>query len=213
MEQRPFGEVPDAPMKDTWYQLALKRALKYAADNGYERVGITTGARQADRYDLSKQVQSLIYVKNDDGTYLLQGNIATRGGESYEFGDRIKPAELQNYVGKDVAEKIQQGVGISPDNFVKGKPVGMLSGLDLQVGGEGMKKYYDEVYPQFLAKYGKKWNAKVGQTTVQADGAEPVRYIDITPQMRESVGKGQPLFTAVPAGTAAGAAMQDKEQR
>ena len=30
---------------------------------------------------------------------------------------------------------------------------------------------------------------------------EPIRYIDITPKMKESVGKGQPLFTAIPAGT------------
>ena len=42
----------------------------------------------------------------------------------------------------------------------------------------------------------------------------PIWRVNITPQMRESVGKGQPLFTAVPAGTAAGAAtMQDKEQK
>ena len=30
---------------------------------------------------------------------------------------------------------------------------------------------------------------------------EPIRYIDITPKMRESVSKGQPLFAAAPVGT------------
>ncbi len=250
--------VPDAPMKDTWYQLALKRALKYAADNGYERVGITTGARQAERYDLSKQVSAITAKRNDNGTYdlgidLTDGRIMPQRG--------VSESNLENLIGKDMAQKVvAQTDGGKQANF---------SGLDLQVGGEGMKKYYDEVYPQFLAKYGKKWDAKVGQTTVNigtedklapklrergydpetvtlqdilsenngrtpswlteddvlalelgyeltSKGVqkEPIRYIDITPQMRESVGKGQPLFTAVPAGTAAGAAtMQDKEQK
>ena len=63
------GGVPDAPFKDTWHQLALKRALKYAADNGYERVGLTTGAQQAKRYDLSKQVDEIaVPMVNADGS-------------------------------------------------------------------------------------------------------------------------------------------------
>jgi hypothetical protein len=200
------GGVPDAPMKDTWYQLALKRALKYAADNGYERVGITTGARQAERYDLSKQVDYIDYVQEGDKYRMA---VVGKDGQAVNLPkETFSAAELENYVGKDVAQRIINGEGQSGGGRMT------LRGPNLSVGGEGMKKYYDEVYPQFLAKYGKKWDAKVGQTTVQADGAEPVRYIDITPQMRESVGKGQPLFTAVPAGTAAGAAtMQDKEQK
>jgi hypothetical protein len=263
--------VPDAPMKDTWYQLALKRALKYAADNGYERVGITTGARQAERYDLSKQVEEItVPMVIQDGSRSVriepvkgstiklmvdaQGAVTGFGPTSVQFSGK----KLNEVIGKELAEKVMAAA-----------PETKFTGLDLSVGGEGMKKYYDEVYPQFLAKYGKKWDAKVGQTTVNigtedklapklrergydpetvtlqdilsenngrtpswlteddvlalelgyeltSKGVqkEPIRYIDITPQMRESVGKGQPLFTAVPAGTAAGAAtMQDKEQK
>ena len=87
-----------------------------------------------------------------------------------------------------------------------------LRGLDLQVGGEGMKKYYDEIYPKFLDKYGKKWNARVGETQITTDYArdasgipaqrpskESIRYIDITPEMKGAVSKGQPLFAATPA--------------
>jgi hypothetical protein len=115
--------VPDAPFKDTWYQLALKRALKYAADNGYERVGLTTGKQQAMRYP-------------------DEGNV------------------------------------------------------------KGMEKYYDEVYPNFLDKYGKKFGSQVGQTRIKTGrgvaGGEPVHYLDITPEMKESTSKGQPLFAATP---------------
>lgn len=195
--------VPDAPMKDTWYQLALKRVLKYAADNGYERVGLTTGSRQAERYDLSKQINAL--------TYNLEKKKLVAFDSSWDRvleRDDVSPEQVADFVGKDVAKKLME----SPKEDVTGNH--LLKGQDLSVGGEGMKKYYDEIYPQFLAKYGKKWDAKVGETTVKADGAEPVRYIDITPQMRESVSKGQPLFTATGLGTGTGAAtMQDKEKK
>ena len=35
--------VPDAPFKDTWHELALKRMLHYAAAGGYERVTLNSG--------------------------------------------------------------------------------------------------------------------------------------------------------------------------
>ena len=68
-----------------------------------------------------------------------------------------------------------------------------LRGLDLKVGGEGMKGFYDQILPKSLEKLGKKFDAKVGKT--QMDGVE-VWQMDITPKMRESVTtKGQPLFS------------------
>ena len=192
--------VPDAPFKDTWYQLALKRALRYAADNGYDRVGLTTGKQQAERYDLSKQVDELNYKRNDDGTYQLSAQANGRGNM---LGESIPEKNLSDYVGKEVAEKIAKNEGFDrnfggngsvsqPKDIWKG-----LSGIDLKIGGEGMKKYYDDIYPKFLDKYGKKWGASVGETRIKTGrgvpGGEPVRYIDITPEMRKSVQKGQPL--------------------
>lgn len=198
--------VPDAPFKDTWYQLALKRALKYAADNGYERVGLTTGRQQAERFDLSKQVDELLYKKNEDGTYRLS---AQAGGRGNMMGEAIPENKLSDYVGKEVASKIVDSAGKEVNLGGSGsisQPKDMwksLSDVDLQVGGEGMKKYYDEIYPKFLDKYGKKWNAKVGETRIKTGqgipGGAPVRYIDITPEMKGAVSKGQPLFAAAPA--------------
>ena len=198
------GKVPDAPFKDNWYQLALKRAIKYAADNGYDRIGLTTGARQAERYDLSKQVDYIDYRKSSDGTFEL--GIADKHGDAVDLPKaRYTAEELPSLVGKEIADKIVKGEGQSGGGRMT------LRGIDLKVGGEGMKKYYDEIYPQFLAKYGKKWGAKVGETTINLQKdlegfmprkdmqIEPVRYIDITPEMKESVKKGQPLFAAVPA--------------
>jgi hypothetical protein len=211
--------VPDAPMKDTWYQLALKRALKYAADNGYERVGITTGARQAERYNLSSQVNQIVVTPRMDAATgektrsvavdlksagILQLGVNKNGIVDNARGGFDNPAQfkgkpLADIIGKEMAQKIMDAERAT------------FEGAGLNVGGEGMKKYYDEVYPKFLEKYGKKWGAKVGETTVQADGAEPIRYVDITPEMRQSVSKGQPLFTAAPIGAGTAATMQNEE--
>jgi hypothetical protein len=197
-EKKTSGDVPDAPFKDTWYQLALKRALKYAADNGYERVGLTTGKQQADRFDLSKQISKIYYSPPDSKQANKFGTVFkafdSRGHEI--INKAVTPEELPGIVGKEVAEKLLDA---------KGNEMGVkaLDGIDLQVGGEGMKKYYDEIYPKFLDKYGKKWNAKVGETRIKTGqgipGGAPVRYIDITPEMKGAVSKGQPLFAAAPA--------------
>jgi len=192
------SDVPDAPFKDTWYQLALKRALRYAADNGYDRVGITTGKQQAERYDLSKQVDELLYKKNDDGTYQVSAQVQGRGNL---LGKEISENKLSDFVGKEVANKIIENSGRDVNLGANNQPKDIwkgLSGIDLKVGGEGMKKYYDDIYPKFLEKYGKKWGASVGETQIKTGnrvpgGEEPVRYIDITPEMRKSVQKGQPL--------------------
>ena len=208
---KPEG-VPDAPFKDTWYQLSLKRLLKYAADNGYERVGLTTGKQQAERYDLSKQVGEVHY--NPD-TQELQAypKDMEKDGYSPIINEVVPPNKLSDYIGKEASEKLLNKK-LTKIPTEKGDTLRhILKNADLQIGGEGMKKYYDEIYPKFLEKYGKKWDAKVGDTKVntvmqRADnsmipkmGQEPIRYIDITPKMKESVGKGQPLFTAIPAGT------------
>jgi len=121
--------VPDAPMKNTWHETALRRAVRFAAENGYERIGIT-------------------------------------------------PSKVQ----------IARNPG---------------------AGEAGMKLNYDQKYPKYLSKYGKKWGARSGKTSIDV-GAKwrpspsavdelEIFYLDITPEMREGVmKKGQPLFSAAP---------------
>jgi len=247
------GAVPDAPFKDTWYQLALKRLTKYAADNGYERIGLTTGQQQASRFDLSKQVDEIVVpTVYEDGTRFVR--IEPTEGSSfklevspsgtvkgYHSASQFTGKKLSDVIGKEMADKVMKA-----DSDTR------FAGLDLQVGGEGMKKYYDEVYPKFLDKYGKKYGAKVGETKIatqdnawnmaeqikkrgitdeqwrafseeeklalwksikEAEGKqqETIRYLDITPQMKEGTSKGQPLFAATPAIPAAG--LLDEEKR
>ena len=199
--ERQIGEgVPDAPFKDTWHQLALKRALKEAVDKGYDRIGLTTGKQQAERYDLSKQISKVYYSPPDSKQANKYGTVFkafdSRGNEI--INKSVTPEELPGIVGKEVAQKL-----LNADSNSMG--VKALEGVDLQVGGEGMKKYYDEIYPAFLEKQGKKYGAKVGETQVPTDRSiidgmpsryqnkETVRYLDITPEMRKAIKEGQPI--------------------
>jgi hypothetical protein len=157
--------VPDAPFKNTWHELAMKRMLRYASENGYDRLAWTTGEQQAGRYDLSKQVQELKYYKHPDDTFRLAA--VDNSGNSHLVADKVEAAKLADYVGKEVAEKIARGEGTPKGE----KGLMSLSGLDLKVGGEGMKGFYDKILPDFLNKYGKKWGARVQDTSINVGTA------------------------------------------
>lgn len=45
-----FDGIADAPFKKNWYELTMKRLIKYAVDNGYDGIALTTGDMQAARY-------------------------------------------------------------------------------------------------------------------------------------------------------------------
>jgi hypothetical protein len=190
------GSVPDAPYKDDWYQLTLRRAIKEAIDGGYDRVALPTGSRVAERFDLSKQIDRIDYNKNDDGTYSMS---AIKDGREVFAKEDLNEKELSGIVGKDVAKKIVGDEGSSAPKADRWEAEDgdvpefkSLSGLDLSVGGEGMKKYYDEIYPNYLKKFGKKYGASFGKTMVDLDdgGAEFVNFMEITPAMRKEFSTG-----------------------
>ena len=187
--------APDAPYKEDWYQLALRRAVKEAIDGGYDRVALPTGARVNERFDLSKQIDRIDYNKNPDGTYNMS---AIKDGSEVFAKESLDEKELSGIIGKDVAKKIVGDEGSSAPKADRWEAEDgdvpefkSLSGLDLQVGGEGNRKYYDEIYPGYLKKFGKKYGATVGKTTVDANGvAEPLHYMEITPAMRKEFSTG-----------------------
>jgi len=179
------------------------QSIKYVPS--YDKVAWTTGEQQAARYDLSKQVDKLLIQKviNDDKElYNVKALLPNRAyaNEQTQVAQEVPIEKLSEYVGKDLAEKS------------KNIPAGgteVFEGEGLKIGGVGMKGFYDQILPQFMAKYGKKWGAKVGGLEIAAVQEEDVmngeeeevgtfkaHSIDITPAMKESVlGEGQTLFT------------------
>lgn len=152
--------VPDAPFKKTWAELAFKRALRMAVEDGMDKIAWTPGEQQAARYDLSKQIDSLYY--DPDTTRL----IASKNNKKV-FDKRVPEPELENTIGKETARKLME----SPKNM-RGNH--QLEGQELKVGGEGMKGFYDKILPDFVRKYVKKWGGKVETTDLQK--IEPGMY-------------------------------------
>lgn len=352
--------VPAAPFEKSWHELAFKRVLRYATENGYDKLTWDTGETSADRYDLSKHIDALRYQPHADGTYTI---MPMKGQATLNINvktDHLTPSEIADVVGKDIADKIVAGEGVERDEYMEGmrkrgqpieafqqeetpkpKPITELpddynvmrdrnkdessqyavapewqshgramagwhatpelakaaaiemlndrkleewrrenygagkwflryehgatmgtwlskedaerdaqrqremlaeppqkelSGVDLKVGGEGMKGFYDKILPTFANKYLKKWGGKVERGSLEtgedrktrvldtilredfgttwADASETqrewarerqdkdrssgkpvsVHSVTITPEMRESVMAGQPLF-------------------
>jgi len=160
------GSIPDAPFRKDWPMQMFKRALADAVGSGKEWIGWTTGETQAARYDLSKQVDALDYQKNQDGTYQLSFQKDRRGNM---IGESIPADKLEEYVGKDVAQKITEGVGDDVNFAGNNEPRNIfkrLAGLNLKVGGEGMKGFYDQILPKEISKYVKQWGGQVEKSRI-----------------------------------------------
>ena len=218
------GVVPDAPFKKNWHELAMKRVLDYAAENGYDSIAITPGAEQAKRYDLSKHLNEINYGKNPDGTFSLTA-VDKRGKPALNESS-LSEEQLQDTVGKDLAQRIIAGEGndFPVGSVSEGKK--SLSGLDLVVGGEGKQVLYDTMLPKYLNTLGSQYGTSVGQMDLPLGYTEeskrlindayargsradidlatqqaqmqtlPVHRFDITPQFRDEVkNKGLPLYS------------------
>lgn len=230
LESRMGQGVPDAPFKKNWQELALKKALNYAVENGYDKIAITPGVEQADRYNLAKHIDDVFVSKRPNGLYDLS---ASKDGQVVFGKNNLKESQLEEYVGKDLAAKSVSDLQ-SPESYTHpttGDVQKRYSDLDLQVGGEGMKGFYDKILPGYLNEFGKKYGAKVGELDIETHPAkvtpqvaapgidyfpepitEPaqtkkVHSFDITPEMREEITtKGLPLYQQIglPLGTGVG---------
>ena len=213
--------VPDAPMKDTWYQTALRKAVKDAIDQGSDRVGIVTGARNAERFGKGKKIESIWtrnYANGDKDVEMRtpEGNsfwvVVNKDGVISDARNNLtvdyvdKP--LEELIGKDAAQRVLSNKG-GEDEFLAKNVV---------LGGKGMKKYYDDVYPKYLDKFAKKYGSSIKEGSIRTStkdvvppemvrgwdlggltpeefvknwnnkNNETVRYIEITPEMRKAFG-------------------------
>jgi hypothetical protein len=167
---RKIGEgVPDAPFKKNWHELAMKRLLNYAADQGYDSIAITPGAEQAKRFNLRNQIEQIKYIQNQDGTYDLAVRPKGQTRDTMFIGDKslsgLPADELESVVGQEVSQKILSGEG--PQG---GDKYRSLTGVALEFGGEGMKGFYDQILPSYLNTFGKQYGVKVDPLPVDVGG-------------------------------------------
>lgn len=197
--------VPDAPFKKNWPELMLKRMIRKAIDSGADGIAITPGAVQAVRYNLRKHIESIAYNGTDLKAWDKKGNrVLTETG--------ITKERLPEYIGKEAAEKLLENKGFNG--------LYSLTGLELELGGEGMKAFYDQMLPSTLKDIGKKYGAKLEQTVIPINPAYTaekmkeatpeiiqlmlekgeaiqVPYLRFSDEMKNKIVKqGQPLYQA-----------------
>ena len=144
------AQVPDAPFRTSWPLQLFKRALRDAVADGKDWIGWTTGETQAARYDLSKQVDSVNVSRGGGETWEIW---ADKDGRNAVRKDVSSIAEVAEVIGKELAKKVE--------DMKPGESARTFSGVDLKVGGEGMKGFYDTMVPKDVAKYVKQWGAQV----------------------------------------------------
>lgn len=143
------------------YEIGMKRAVRDAVDEGADRLAWTTGDQQAERYDLSKQVDRVTFNKSPskpEPGKIYMAVFRDDAGHAILNG-MFTPAEIEDQVGKEIAQKI-----------VDGGDYGTLRGLDLKVGGEGLKRLYDQTLPRIANELAKKTGAKVGTSEIPGAG-------------------------------------------
>lgn len=242
--------VPDAPFKNNaWASLALKRMIRWAAENNFEQIAWTRGQHQNERFSLEKHLSRIYYdVPSETLTALDKG-----GGTA--FNEVVSLEELDQYIGKETADKVREEAEtrkhevdewiIEPDaeemalvlfdsngepvyeyggervkfgdkdaaegwiyQQVHEQPI-TLEGLDLKVGGEGMRAFYDKIMVNIANDLGKKFGARVGEAQIYPTPDDPVgaerifgkrpdtttvHSLQIYPAMREQALAGLPLF-------------------
>ena len=177
-------EVPKAPFvgkTDAWVALAVKRIIKLAVDEGFDRVAFVNGQQSADRYSLEKHIERLRWF---DASTKRQSefDIAAPNGRGHLMGYDAKgglvldkemdPKDMENWVGKEVAQKLLEapavyrdmGNGVSPGGHSRLRE---LKGMELRVGGEGMKAFYDQIVPKVVKEVLRKvGGGQIGEVTI-----------------------------------------------
>ena len=193
--------VPEAPFKKNWHEMAIKHALHHAAKNGYKGLLITPGAEQADRYGLAGYVDELNWFSHPTGNRVVSMRLSNEQNHDLVVDPSGKIVEQQGinrtpFDGKDLSEVVGQDI----TKKIFSDKRGNLNQTDMQVGGEGMKGFYDKIVPTYLNKLGKPHGVKVGtmpilkqsfarnetehRQALQNAGLDESSYLNLPPEER-----------------------------
>ena len=135
------------------------------------------------------------------------------------FARQFAGKPLDEVVGKEMAKKIldvdikekeirvlqTEGSSVTgnvPRYYQEGGEVTEFSGVDLQLGGEGMKGFYDKIVNDQAKALGKKYGAKVDESIIFTDRefgqGENVWTLNLTPKLRDAARKGLPYMVVLP---------------
>jgi hypothetical protein len=197
--------ISDFPFKNTWYELTIKRLIRYAADNGFDAIAIPKSNIIKSRWQMTGGMADNIHVTNMENHF----RVKFMNEKGITLGNIVfdKSEESLNILKKKIGENKFNEMIKHYKTYDQPNDAEFVSKLAKKVyagKGEGTHKLYDKVFPSFMKKYGKKWNAKVYDENFRVrkeiDNAFnkpnfPVTILEITPEMKKSVlEQGQTLF-------------------
>lgn len=160
-----FPTAPFVTDTKAWTGLVVKRLLRYAAENGFDRIAWTTGAQQAERYRLDRFISEVTAQRVKD-LYQIR---ATGEDGRIVFDNLVAGEDLAGTFGTELAEKI------------KAQPEGTASytGLEIRSGGQGMREFYDRIVPSVVNDVSRKLGGgKVATISMGSQSGKIVTGLD-----------------------------------
>ena len=192
--------APETPFEKHWEELALKRIMRLAVDEGYDQIAWTTGDQQNERYNLAKTVEEIVIepiVK--DGSRHSQTHAAARlkiyetNGQAtvifdHTTGEIKRSDDYPEFKGKNLSEVI--GAALAEETKKHGEAVARLAFTDangqqnelrfidndkigeLMLEGQAMRTFYDKKIVNIANKIGKKFGARTERFQVVSEPAK-----------------------------------------
>jgi hypothetical protein len=165
-----------------WTDLGLKKGLSQALDRNADMFTWTPGEVQASRYDLSKEVNRIYVLPDDNGKYHVGTELLN--GQEYAAASGLMDLDrIEKTFGKEIAKKVKDGEFTGTQDNTS-----YIAGDDLKVGGKGMIDFYNNIIPKRLTEVIRKATGQKPQFetfTVQTrNGPQQVQGIRLTPEMK-----------------------------
>ena len=195
--------IPNAPFEKNWSELAMKRMLRLAAEEGYDKIAWTTGDQQSERYNIggylssikrreSNDINEMEFALNLNGANSQYITTDKNGNVVYSLVTEFRDRNLAEIIGKELAEKalaLKENEEMDTD--------------DITISNSGMATFYDKMLVNFMNKYGKQWGVKVETVDIpgisesnweNAGDGLTMHSVEVTPEMRRDVLEGQVMF-------------------
>jgi len=165
-----LGEVPDAPFKQTWPEMVLRRMFRWAADNGYKAIAWTTGDQQIERWSGHGTKDATVVEWFPEEKELV---VTRRHRDVPEtLATNVSKKALKAYLGKGLAADLLA----QPLLEHGAHRLEADEGEVFQVGGQGMRFFYDAALTKIANKLAKKHGASVEEGYVQVDTRTRYQY-------------------------------------
>ncbi len=132
---------------DQWTTTAIRRLLQQAAEADAAGIALTPGQLQNERFGLSNKIDDLFFDP-------IEERLMARRGDTEVFGEHVPSDKLHEYVGKETAGRLLSEPLTHPNWW--GSGLHHLNANGLEIGGNGMRYAYDQMYPKKVAKELKK---------------------------------------------------------